>query len=168
MANKATFYQLPEEECERVNRREMQALRWSLAAINSIAYAQEDLAERLECIPNGKARWRLMLGQLRSCLNDLIGTVPRKQCQTIKNVMNDMELRMVPKMTPNTNRVAMGVEDLSYLVDHAKKDICMACVMTGDECRKCELYKILESIAPLEDWGQSTICPYSKEDWWDR
>lgn len=150
-----------------MNRTQMNALRWCIAAINSVAYAQTDLASRLECIPNGKVRWRLMLGQLRACVNDLIGTIPHKQCVNIKGVMNDMELRLVPKLTRNTDRVSMAVDDLSYLVKYAKKDVCSACILDGEECRQCELYKILESIAPRQDWGSSTVCPYLREDWWD-
>lgn len=165
---KKTWYQLPEEDCERLNRTEMTALRWSLAAVNSCAYAQDDLAKRLECIPDGKVRWRLMLGQLRALCNDLLGTTPRKQCLTIKHVMDDMELRMVPKFTPVPDRVCMGVDDLSYLVRAAKKDICVGCILTGDECRKCELYRILESVSPMEDWGDSMMCPYNRDDWMDR
>lgn len=167
---KQTWYQLPESDCERLTRSEMTAVRWCLAAVNSVAYAQDDLKSRLECIPSGKARWRLMLGSLRSLLNDIIGTVPVSQCKTIKNTMTDMELRMVPKLTPMPQRVSMGVEELSYLVAHAKKDesLCMTCIRTGDECRSCELYKVLEGISPLNDWGESTICPYNREDWYDR
>ena len=133
---KRTWYQLPESECERLNRTEMNAMRWCLAAINSVAYAQDDLAKRLECIPNGKVRWRLMLG-------------------------------MVPKFTPKTDRVNMGIEQLSWLVNAARKDTCMSCIRNGDECRTCDLYKILESIAPREDWGPSTMCPYYNDDWMD-
>ena len=79
---KKTWYQLQEEDCERLNRTEMTALRWSLAAINSCAYAQDDLAKRLECIPDGKVRWRLMLGQLRALCNDLLGiqVFPAQPC----------------------------------------------------------------------------------------
>lgn len=165
---KKTWYQLEEKDCERLNRSEMQAVRWSLAALHCVAHAQNDLAERLKCIPNGQRRWRLMVGQLRALCNDIIGTTPRKQCVGIQSTMNDMELRFVPKYTPFDTRVVMDVNDLSFLVSHAKKDICSACILTGDECRECELYKILESIAPQQDWGHSTVCPYLREDWFDR
>lgn len=165
---KNTWYQLPEDQCERVNRTEMQALRWSLTAVNSVAYAERDLEKRLECVPNGKARWRLMLGQLRALCNDLVGTIPEKQKNAVRNVMSDMEVRLVPKMTPYDKRIVMGVDDLSYIVAHAKKDICLGCTYSGDECRQCELCRILEGIAPLQDWGSDALCPYSREDWWDR
>lgn len=165
---KKTWYQLPEEDCERVNRTEMNAIRWSLAAINSTAYAKDDLKDRLKMIPNGQRRWNLMLGQLRALLNDILGTVPKKQVLSIRNVMDDMELRMVPKLTPKSNRVTMDIDDLSLLVNAAKKDYCTACIYTGDECRKCELYQVLESISPQEDWGNSTVCPYMRKDWMNR
>lgn len=164
---KRTWYQLPEKDCERLNRSEMNAMRWCLAAINSVAYAQDDLAKRLECIPNGKVRWRLMLGQLRALLDDILGTIPKAQCKNIKHVMDDMELRMVPKYTPKTDRVNMGIEQLSWLVNAARKDTCMSCIRNGDECRTCDLYKILESIAPREEWGPITMCPYYNDDWMD-
>ena len=162
---KKTWYQLPEEDCERLTRDEMQALRWSLAAVNSVAQAEGPLKDRLECIPSGKVRWRLLLGQLRAVTNDLIGTIPYKQCVNIKNVMNDMELRMVPKFSASDNRVIMTAPDLAYLVDAAKRDKCMGCIYTGDECRQCELYKILSAITPMQDYGNGMICPYNLAEW---
>ena len=164
---KTTWYQLPEEDCERLNSTEMRAVRWSLAAENSVSYAQRDLEKRLECIPEGKRRWRLMLGQLRALCNDLIGTIPVKQCKTIRNTMEDMELRMVPKGTKRDNRVVMDAKDLGYLVTLAKQERCTACVLTDAECRDCTLYKILESAVPLDDYGDGGICPYNLLKWED-
>ena len=53
-------YTLPDDQCERLLRSEMTALRILLAALSSAAYAQTDLQKRLECIPYGKERlgWR--------------------------------------------------------------------------------------------------------------
>jgi len=162
---KQTWYQLPEDDCERLNRDEMQAVRWTLAAVNSVAQAQEPLQKRLECIPNGKSRWRLLLGQMRAVTNDIIGTIPYKQCVNIKNVMMDMELRLVPKYSAAENRVVMDAKDLAFLIDAAKRDMCAGCIYTGDECRKCELYKILSAITPLKDYGNGMICPYNLAEW---
>lgn len=163
---KTTWFSLPDEQCERLNRTEMQSVRWMLAALNSCIYAQRDLDKRLEMIPNGKTRFRLMLGQIRAICNDLVGTTPKGQCKQIKNTMNDMDLRLVPKMAPVGNRVVVDVHDLHYIVSHAQKDeeLCQTCVRTGDECKECQLYRILEAIAPLEDWGSGMICPYGG-DW---
>jgi len=164
---KTTWYQLPEEDCERLNSTEMRAVRWSLAAKYSVACAAEVLGKRLDCIPEGRVRWRLMLGQLRALCNDLIGTVPAKQRKTIWNVMNDMELRMVPKGTKRDDRVVMDAKDLGYLVTLAKQERCTACVLTDAECRDCTLYKILESAVPLDDYGDGGICPYNLLKWED-
>lgn len=153
-------YELPEADCERLVRTEMMSLRWCIAALNSVTYANEDLSKRLECIPNGKARWRMMMGQLKSLIDDMLGTVPIKQCKTIQNTMHDMEIRLCPKGTPMGDKVVITIKDMSYLIDAAKKDACTACIYTDDEFRKCELYKILESLAPLDDYGDGLWCPY--------
>ncbi len=55
-------YMLPDEDCERLNRVEMQAVRMMLAALSTAAYAKDDLRERLECVPDGNKRFRLALG----------------------------------------------------------------------------------------------------------
>lgn len=164
---KQTWYQLPEKDCERLTATEMRAIRWSLVAVNSVAYAEEDLAKRLECIPNGKVRWRLMVGQLRALCNDIIGTTPEKQHRTIRNVMNDMELRLVPKYSPRGDAVVLDAKDLGHLVMLAKQEKCTSCILTDDECRQCELYKILESVVPLDDYGSKHICPYNLQTWLD-
>ena len=41
-------YMLPDEQCERLRRSEMQAVRMMLAVISVAAYAKEDLADRLK------------------------------------------------------------------------------------------------------------------------
>lgn len=166
---KTTFYQLPEEDCERLRRPEMASLRWLISALNSVALAEANLQNRLECIPNGKSRYRLMLGQLRAICNDLIGTTPREQCKQIQNVTNDMELRLVPKYTQNANVVILNVEDMSYIVRHAQKDeeLCQTCVKDGNECRSCKMYQLLSAVAPLEDYGSGMMCPYVS-DWYGK
>lgn len=158
------FFQLPDDQCERMNRQEMVGMKWLLSALSSVAYGQDDLAKRLEMIPNGRKRYRLMLGQLRSISNDLVGTMKVGQCKQIKNVMNDMELRLVPKMTPSVTRVSLEADDLRYIVNQAKKETCLSCIKTDAECKTCEMYQILERIAPLDDYGDGSLCPYMRED----
>lgn len=165
---KKTFYQLPPEQCERLRASEMAAMRWLTAAVHIVAEAQDDLATRLECIPNGKSRYRLMRGHLRAIVNDICGTMPEKQKNQIVNMTRDMELRMVPRYSPGTARMILNKEEANYLVDHAKADVCSACILNGEECRTCEMYQMLEAITPLEDWGDSTMCPYNRKDWKDK
>jgi hypothetical protein len=80
--------------------------------------------------------------------------------------MNDMDLRLTPKLAPIGDKVVIDVSDLSYIVQHAQRDeeLCQTCIRTGDECRECKLYQIMSAIAPLEDWGSGMMCPYGS-DW---
>lgn len=165
---KKTWYQLPEKDCEYLKKHEFSAVRWCLAAVNSLAYGQEDLEKRLECIPQGKLRWRLMLGHLRALMNDILGTTPVKQCKTIKNEMEDMKLQLIPKTTVAKDRLVISVKDLSFIVDHAKQDMCTSCALMDNEFRKCEMFRILETVSPPKDMGDGTFCPYWKDDWWDK
>jgi hypothetical protein len=71
-----TPYTLPEADCERLRRTEMNALRMLLALLSSVAYAKDDLRQRLECVPDGNRRFRMAYGQLKAVCDDLIGTVP--------------------------------------------------------------------------------------------
>lgn len=85
---KETWFQLPEEQCERLRKQEMTTIMWCLSAVNSVAHGRDDLQKRLSMIPNGMKRWNLMLGQLRSLMSDMLGTTPYKQRKTIQNTMN--------------------------------------------------------------------------------
>ena len=97
---KCNWNEIPDEELNRLNRHEMNSLLWLFATLNSCKHSEDDLSWRLDLIPEGKQRFQLVLEQLRSILNDLIETIPRKQCKQFENILNDMELRFVPKFTP--------------------------------------------------------------------
>lgn len=163
---KKTWYFLPEKDRERLNRTELRAARWLVTVMYICFELREELAERLKCIPNGQARFNMMLGHVQAIANDVIGTVPKSQKDQIQHTIDDMDIRLVPKFAPKGNRVVLDLYQLHYIVSHAQKDeaLCQTCVRTDDECRKCEFYKILSAIAPLTDWGSGTMCPYSG-DW---
>ena len=55
-------YMLPEEDCERLNRIEMQSVRMMLAALSVASYAEKDLKSRLECVPAGNKRMKMAVG----------------------------------------------------------------------------------------------------------
>lgn len=166
---KTTWYQLPEEDCERLRRPEMASLRWLISALNSVALAEANLQNRLECIPNGKSRYRLMLGQLRAICDDLLGTIPKEQRKQIDNVMHDMQLNMIPRLAPGSEKVIMEAKDLAFFIYHAQRDeeLCQTCVKDGEECRKCKMYQLLVAFAPLPDYGSGMMCPYN-DDWMEK
>lgn len=163
---KRKSYQLPEEDRERITRYEMHAVRWLIATKITIQHAEENIANRLECIPSGKRRFRLMLGQLRAICDDLLGTIPKEQRKQIDNVMHDMQLNMIPRLAPGSEKVVMESKDLAFIIYHAQRDeeLCQTCVKDGNECRKCKMYQMLVAVAPLPDYGSGMMCPYNG-DW---
>ena len=159
-------YMLPDEDCERLNRIEMQSVRMLLAALSVAAYAEKDLEKRLECVPAGNQRMRMAVGSLRSVVNDLIGTISRSQCKQIYGTMKDFEMRLLPKAMPGSTSVVMTKEQGKDLLDCARWK-CHACVEDGEACRQCKLYQLLEATTPMDDYGDGMICPYALAEWED-
>ena len=155
---------LSEKDCERLNRGEFEALRCLLGAVSYTAHASDDLKKRLECVPYGKARMGMVLGGLRAIADDLIGTMPRGQCNQIRNTMSDMEMRMVPKAMPMSQNVIFDKEIAMALVDAAMEK-CKRCANGPEDARKCTLYSVFESFMPLETYDNGLLCPYSRLEW---
>lgn len=148
-----------EKDCERMSKRELLAFRGLLWAVNFTAYANEDLQDRLACIPYGRQRMRLALGAIRALADDIAGTMTRNQCKALRNQMDDTELRAVPKLTPVSGMTPIADDAMDELARCAKAK-CDLCVASGDEARNCSLYKVFEAYWPLEDYGAGYTCPY--------
>ena len=159
-------YMLLDEDCERLNRTEMQAVRMMLAALSVAAYAEDDLKKRLECVPAGNRRMKMAVGGLRSVVNDLIGTISRNQCKQIYGTMRDFEMRLLPKLTPWSTNIIMTKDQGKELLDCARWQ-CHDCVKDGEEARKCKLYQLLEATTPMDDYGNGMLCPYALAEWRD-
>ena len=141
----------------------MQAVQMALAGISALAYAQDDLKRRLECIPSGNQRMKMTVGGVKSVMNDLIGTITQKQALHIYHVMKDMDMRLVPKLTPGSGNFIMSKEEGKELMDCARER-CHGCVEDNESCRKCRLYKLMTALVPLEKY-EGLICPYSLAEW---
>jgi len=155
-----------EKDCERLTRSEFEAMRCLIGAACYISNASADLQKRLQSIPGGKQRMAMAKGAVDAIANDIIGTMTVAQCRQMQNVMKDMEMRMVPKMTPMPTNVIMTAKDAKVLVDSAKTR-CHMCTACGEDVRACDLYKTLEAIIPLEDYGDGYVCPYAMAEWED-
>ena len=159
-----TPYSLPDADCERLKRNEMNGLRMLLAHLSTAAYVQDDLKDRLECIPDGNRRLRMAVGGLRAVCDDVIGTVSKAQAKQIYGTMRDYELRLVPKLTPASVNIMLTKEQGIELMDMAREK-CHGCVEDGESCRECRLYKIFEATTPMDDYGDGLLCPYSLAEW---
>ena len=157
---------LEEEDCVRLNRGEFEAVRCLMGAVNYAAHARDDLRKRFEMIPDGQIRMDGIVQDLRDMADDVIGTVPSGQCRQLRNTMSDMEMRMVPKLTGTSLNVILEKDVAKALIDIAMEK-CRGCVEDEVSCRKCALYKVLESFLPLDSYSNGMLCPYSRSEWQD-
>lgn len=156
-------FELPEKDRERVTRAEMQSIQWLQNATSSICYAVDDLDKRIEMIPAGKQRLNMLAGAARSIYYDLKGTIPEKQRRQIENSTKDLEVRMVPKLTPQKVTVTLDKDIAMELVDAAQIK-CIDCLTENEESRNCKLCQVLEAVVPLSRYD-SFYCPYSTAKW---
>lgn len=156
---------LDDKDCVRLTRNEVEAVRFLLGAVNYLAKAKDVLqgGPCLKRVPHGDARMRLTLGGLKSIIDDILGTVTIKQCLQLKNTMADMEMRMVPKMTPMTTNVILEQDIMKEMINLARV-ACKDCTRDSNTCLKCALYPNLEATVPLDDYG-GALCPYALIDW---
>jgi len=157
---------LEDDECQRMNRAEFEATRCLLGALSYVTHANDDLQKRMVMIPHGKQRMAMLLGSLRALTDDIIGTMTRGQCKQIHNTMEDMEMRMVPKLTSMSQNVILDKDLAKGLVDAAMMK-CRGCVESPEDGQKCALYKLLESFLPLDTYEGGMLCPYSVSEWTD-
>ena len=156
---------MDENDCERMNRAEFEAMRCLLGAVNYAVISSKDLQKRLECIPSGKQRMNMAIGAIRAIADDIVGTMTLGQCRQLKNTMQDMEIRMVPKMTRMSQNVVLEKENARGLFNIAMEK-CRGCVEDSQSCRECALYKVLEGTLPLDSYN-SLSCPYAISEWKD-
>lgn len=153
-----------EKDRERLKKSEFEAMRYLLTAASNIAIALGSLGDRLECVPGGTRRMRMLVGACRAITMDILGTVPEKQMTQLQNTMRDFKIQLVPQVTHEpTQNVVIETGIAQGLVDIAQKQ-CTDCVEDDESCRKCELYMLLEGIIPLEDY-RGMLCPYNMREW---
>jgi hypothetical protein len=150
---------------QRLTRTESHCIQWLMNAMSSFRYAADDLKERLESVPDGPGRIRELNEFSGKLLEDIADTIPEKQKRHLVNLARDMEVRLVPKLTPRNVTVVLTKEEATELVD-AAQERCKHCAEFAEESEKCRLRGILEVVVPLEDYT-GLICPYSKAEWED-
>ena len=159
-------FQLPDSECERATRKEIDALRMLIALVSNANYGKKDLAKRLSIVPEGTERFEKTVGELNDLLQDIIGAISTIQAKALKNTLLDYEIRLVPKFTTFEVVIPVGKKDFMTFIDCAMER-CKTCAEDGKTCRKCDLYNLLLSYVPLDDYGNDDdiICPYAEVEW---
>lgn len=125
---------------------------------------RNDLKDRLKMIGVGTERMEDLAAESENILNDLRLTIPMNQRMSLQNTATDYEMRLTPKATPTVTRVVMEKEEFRQLVDIARIK-CRECVENDEDCQKCELYKLLTSVLPLDEYNGGMFCPYNLGEW---
>ena len=160
-------FELPNEECIRATRDEMACIRIVLIASSELNYAREDLKQRLSIVPDGNERMNRLADEMTELFKDILGTISDKQRRTLRNSANDYEMRLVPKMTPGFSGLSFTKDDVKTLVSAAREK-CKFCTLAGREIHDCDLYGILETYIPLDNYGnEEIVCPYNYQEWAD-
>ena len=158
-------FTLPDNECERLTRPEMNAVKLLLSLTSIVNYAKDDLKRHLDLIPDGNQRFSNATEDINSILQDVLGTVSVKQTKQLLNDAKDLEVRLVPKMTRDQAAVLFYRDEFQSMVDCAREK-CKFYSEDGNTCRNCVLYGILEAKVPLDDYEDDGItCPYAYREW---
>ena len=155
---------LPDRECVRVTRQEMNACKLMTSLVSVVAYAKDDLRERLELVPDGQHRMETALTVIDNLLRDLCGTINIRQAKQLLNAAKELEVRLVPRMSPDHTTIQLNKDEYQELIDCAREK-CKFCTLDGEECRKCRLYQMLLDKVPLDHYGDDITCPYAFTEW---
>ena len=149
----------------RLTRNEKIAMMWLYQAATVLCELQNGLSdERIGMVENGLERLKKLSEEVNQLVDDLRVTIPENQRMNIHNTSLDCEMRLTPKATPSSVSVVIQKEEFRDLVDHARVH-CLTCTETDTECEECDLYKLLTSILPLDDYHSTYLCPYNMGEW---
>lgn len=151
-------------DAERLRRNEKMAMVHLMYAVTILDDLQIDLSDRLKMIDHGTDRMHNAAVCTEELLDLLRVTIPENQRIGLENTSKDYIIRLTPASTPSETNVIMTKDEYRNLVDCARAK-CSDCVMDDSECEGCELYQLLTSILPLEDYHSMALCPYNLGEW---
>ena len=157
-------FELPDNECERATRDEMSAIRMLLVMASNLQYANEDLTKRLRMIPDGESRLKTLTEEYTALFQDILGTITDKQRRKLRNDALDYDVKLTPKIGMDKTTLAISKQELMTFVNCAREK-CKFCTLDGYACKACNLYQILETVIPLNDYGSEISCPYFYQEW---
>ena len=147
-----------------VTRQEKMSILFLMNTVSSMMDSREELKDRVSRIDGGAELMDTMVDSSEKLLTEIRRTIPEDQRVSINNISKDMEMRMVPKMTPSKTTVLMQKEDFRNLVDAAQVK-CRECTDDSEQCKACGLFKLLKVVVPLETYDGTFLCPYNLAGW---
>ena len=147
-----------------VTRQEKLSILFLMNTVSSMMDSRDELKDRISRIDGGRELMETMVNSSEMLLTELRRTIPEDQRVSINNISKDMEMRMVPKMTPSKTTVLVTKEDFRQLVDAAQVK-CRECTDDSEQCKACGLFKLLKNVVPLERYDGTFLCPYNMAGW---
>ena len=104
------------------------------------------------------------LAAIDGILRDICGTINMRQAKQLLNSARELEVRLVPRLSPAPAVLPLTKDEYTELIDCAREK-CKFCTEDGEGCRKCRLYQMLLDKVPLDDYGDGLVCPYAFTEW---
>ena len=152
------------EDAWDVTRQEKMSILFLMNTVSAMMDSRDELKDRVGKIDGGAELMDTMVDSSEKLLTEIRKTIPTDQRMSINNISKDMEMRMVPKMTPSKTTVLVQKEDFRQLVDSAQVK-CRDCTEDNVECRECGLFKLLKVVVPLDTYDGTFLCPYNMAGW---
>ena len=147
-----------------VTRQEKMSILFLMNTVSAMMDSRDELKDRVSRIEGGAELMDTMVDSSEKLLTEIRKTIPTDQRVSINNVSKDMEMRMVPKMTPSKTTVLVQKEEFRQLVDAAQVK-CRDCTEDNVKCRECGLFKLLKVVLPLDTYDGTFLCPYNLAGW---
>lgn len=152
------------EDAWDLNRKEKTCLMFLMNAASSLVEAKTDLADRLKHIDGGAELMEQVADGSVKLLTEVRKTIPERQRTSLANTVTDYEMRLVPRLTPSKTNVVVAKEDFRSLVDAAQTK-CQDCTELNEDCGKCDLFRLLQVVLPLDAYDTTFLCPYNRAEW---
>ena len=163
--NKTTVFAVPSrEDAWDVKRQEKLSILFLMNTVSAMMDSRDELADRISKIDGGRELMDTMVESSEKLLTEIRRTIPEDQRRSINNISKDMEMRMVAKMTPMKTTVLVQKDDFKTLVDAAQIK-CRECTDDSEQCKTCELFRLLKIVVPLETYEGTFLCPYNMAGW---
>lgn len=162
--NSQQFVNPSREDAWDVTRGEKLSILFLMNTVSAMMDSRDELRDRVSRIDGGQELMDTMCEVSERLLTEIRMTIPTAQRHNINNISKDMEMRMVPKATPSKTMVLVEKETFRTLVDAAQAK-CRDCADTPEEGQKCELFKLLKVIVPLDRYDGTLLCPYNEIGW---
>lgn len=152
------------EDAVRLTRNEKMAMLLLAYADTILDELRTDVGDRLKMIDGGAEALHEAAEKVDWLLNELRLTVPMDQRMHLQNTARDYDVRMTPKLTPGSTNVIMEKEEFRGLVECAREK-CKVCTLDDEECEGCELFRLLTSVLPMDDYHNGMLCAYNLAGW---